>query len=195
MKKNLVKLSAIIALMLLTTATYAQEFHIGAKAGANLGKIAGVAYKDNFKLGYQIGGFLEFDFTDKWGFQGEVLFNQSNTEIRNSYKQVWDEKFNKNKTLDYVSVPVLLKYNPNEFLSLHAGPQFSFLTNSEDSTWENGKKLFKDTDFSIVAGLEVKILNPLYVYGRYVWGYSDINKALSEKATLQQIQIGVGLRF
>ena len=34
MKKNLVKLSAIIALMLLTTATYAQEFHIGAKAGA-----------------------------------------------------------------------------------------------------------------------------------------------------------------
>ena len=195
MKKNIFKLTAIIALMLLTTATYAQEFHIGAKAGANLGKIAGVAYKDNFKLGYQIGGFLEFDFTDKWGFQGEVLFNQSNTEIRNSYKQVWDEKFNKNKTLDYVSVPVLLKYNPNEFLSLHAGPQFSFLTNSEDSTWENGKKLFKDTDFSIVAGLEVKILNPLYVYGRYVWGYSDINKALSEKATLQQIQIGVGLRF
>ena len=183
MKKNLVKLSAIIALMLLTTATYAQEFHIGAKAGANLGKIAGVAYKDNFKLGYQIGGFLEFDFTDKWGLQGEVLFNQSNTEIRNSYKQVWDEKFNKNKTLDYVSVPV------------HAGPQFSFLTNSEDSTWENGKKLFKNTDFSIVAGLEVKILNPLYVYGRYAWGYSDINKALSEKATLQQIQIGVGLRF
>lgn len=195
MKKNLVKLSAIIALMLLTTAAYAQEFHIGAKAGANLGKIAGVAYKDNFKLGYQIGGFLEFDFTDKWGLQGEVLFNQSNTEIRNSYKQVWDEKFNKNKTLDYVSVPVLLKYNPNEFLSLHAGPQFSFLTNSEDCTWENGKKLFKDTDFSIVAGLEVKILNPLYVYGRYVWGYSDINKALSEKATLQQVQIGVGLRF
>ena len=195
MKKNLVKLSAIIALMLLTTATYAQEFHIGAKAGANLGKIAGVAYKDNFKLGYQIGGFLEFDFTDKWGLQGEVLFNQSNTEIRNSYKQVWDEKFNKNKTLDYVSVPVLLKYNPNGFLSLHAGPQFSFLTNSEDSTWENGKKLFKDTDFSIVAGLEVKILNSLYVYGRYAWGYSDINKALSEKATLQQIQIGVGLRF
>lgn len=195
MKKNLVKLSAIIALMLLTTATYAQEFHIGAKAGANLGKIAGGAYKDNFKLGYQIGGFLEFDFTDKWGLQGEVLFNQSNTEIRNSYKQVWDEKFNKNKTLDYVSVPVLLKYNPNEFLSLHAGPQFSFLTNSEDSTWENGKKLFKDMDFSIVAGLEVKILNPLYVYGRYAWGYSDINKALSEKATLQQIQIGVGLRF
>ena len=124
-----------------------------------------------------------------------MLFNQSNTEIRNSYKQVWDEKFNKNKTLDYVSVPVLLKYNPNEFLSLHAGSQFSFLTNSEDSTWENGKKLFKDTDFSIVAGLEVKILNPLYVYGRYAWGYSDINKALSEKATLQQIQIGVGLRF
>ena len=94
-----------------------------------------------------------------------------------------------------MSVPVLLKYNPNGFLSLHLGPQFSFLTNSEDSTWENGKKLFKDTDFSIVAGLEVRILNSLYVYGRYVWGYSDINKALVEKATSQQIQIGLGVRL
>ena len=195
MKRNLIKLWAIIALILLTTAGYAQEFHLGAKAGANLGKIDGVAYKSSFKLGYQLGGFLEFDFANKWGLQGEVLFNQSNTEISNSYKQVWSKKFNKNKTLNYVSVPVLLKYNPNGFLSLHLGPQFSFLTNSEDSTWENGKKLFKDTDFSIVAGLEVRILNSLYVYGRYVWGYSDINKALVEKATSQQIQIGLGVRL
>ena len=194
MKKNLVKLSAIIALMLLTTATYAQEFHIGAKAGANLGKIAGVAYKDNFKLGYQLGGFVEFDFNDSWGLQGEVLFSQTNTELRDSYQSVWNDKFEKKKTLNYVSVPVLLKYNPSGLISLHAGPQFSFLANRDQSTWENGEKLFKDTDFSLVAGAEVN-LGPLFAYGRYVWGYSDISNALKEKATTQQIQLGVGVRF
>ena len=194
MKKTITKLTAFIAIMLLTTTAYAQEFHLGAKAGANLGKLDGVAYSQGFNLGYQLGGFVEYDFNDKWGLQGEVLFSQTNTKFRDSYQSVWDEKFDKNKTLNYVSVPLLFKYNPNGLISLHAGPQFSFLANKNDSTWENGKKLFKDTDFSLVAGAEVN-LGPLFAYGRYVWGFSDINNALKEKATTQQIQVGVGVRF
>ena len=194
MKKTITKLTAFIAIMLLTTTAYAQEFHLGAKAGANLGKLDGVAYSQGFNLGYQLGGFVEYDFNDKWGLQGEVLFSQTNTKFRDSYQSVWDEKFEKKKTLNYVSVPLLFKYNPNGLISLHAGPQFSFLANKDDSTWENGKKLFKDTDFSLVAGAEVN-LGPLFAYGRYVWGFSDINNALKEKATTQQIQVGVGVRF
>ena len=194
MKNKITKLTAFIAIMLLTTATYAQEFHLGAKAGANLGKVEGIAYDKNFKLGYQLGGFVEFDFNDSWGLQGEVLFSQTNTKLRDSYQSVWDDKFEKKKTLNYVSVPVLLKYNPSGLISLHAGPQFSFLANRDQSTWENGEKLFKDTDFSLVAGAEVN-LGPLFAYGRYVWGYSDISNALKEKATTQQIQLGVGVRF
>ncbi|AVM49828.1 porin family protein [Capnocytophaga sp. oral taxon 878] len=193
MKKTLITL-AFGALILFTTSAKAQEFHLGAKAGANLGKIDGAAYNQGFKLGYQLGGFAEFDFSDRWGVQGEVLFSQTNTELKDNYQAVWKEKFNKKKTLNYVSVPVLLKYNPGGFISLHAGPQFSFLANSEDSTWENGKKLFKGTDFSLLAGAEVN-LGPLFAYGRYVWGYTDINSALTEKATTQQIQLGVGVRF
>jgi len=138
--------------------------------------------------------FIEFDFNDSWGLQGEVLFSQTNTELRDSYQSVWNDKFEKKKTLNYVSVPVLLKYNPSGLISLHAGPQFSFLANRDQSTWENGEKLFKDTDFSLVAGAEVN-LGPLFAYGRYVWGYSDISNALKEKATTQQIQLGVGVRF
>lgn len=194
MKKTITELTAFIAIMLLTTTAYAQEFHLGAKAGANLGKLDGVAYSQGFNLGYQLGGFVEYDFNDKWGLQGEVLFSQTNTKFRDSYQSVWDEKFEKKKTLNYVSVPLLFKYNPNGLISLHAGPQFSFLANKNDSTWENGKKLFKDTDFSLVAGAEVN-LGPLFAYGRYVWGFSDINNALKEKATTQQIQVGVGVRF
>ena len=194
MKKTITKLTAFIAIMLLTTTANDQEIHLEAKAGANLGKLDGVAYSQGFKLGYQLGGFVEYDFNDKWGLQGEVLFSQTNTKFRDSYEPIWDEKFDKNKTLNYVSVPLLFKYNPNGLISLHAGPQFSFLANKDDSTWQNGKKLFKNTDFSLVAGAEVN-LGPLFAYGRYVWGFSDISNALKEKATTQQIQVGVGVRF
>ena len=117
MKKTITKLTAFIAIMLLTTTAYAQEFHLGAKAGANLGKLDGVAYSQGFKLGYQLGGFVEYDFNDKWGLQGEVLFSQTNTKFRDSYQSVWDEKFDKNKTLNYVTVPLLFKYNPNGLIS------------------------------------------------------------------------------
>jgi len=99
MKKTITKLTAFIAIMLLTTTAYAQEFHLGAKAGANLGKLDGVAYSKGFKLGYQLGGFVEYDFNDKWGLQGEILFSQTNTKFRDSYQSVWDEKFDKEKTL------------------------------------------------------------------------------------------------
>ena len=193
MKRNLLVL-VFGAVALFTTAVQAQEFHFGAKAGANLGKLDGVAYDKGYKLGYQLGGFLEFDLNRSWGIQPEELFNQTNTKLRDSYKAVWDDKFEKKKTLNYVSVPVLLKYNPDGFISLLAGPQFSFLSNRDESTWENGKKLFKEADFSLLAGAEVKI-GPLFAYGRYVWGYANISSALSEKATTQQIELGVGVRF
>ncbi len=194
MKKTFYYAAMLIALLAFAP-MQAQEFHIGAKAGANLGKVDGVRYDNQFKLGYQLGGVVEFDFNDKWGLQGEVLFNQTNTDLNNSVDEIWNKKFDKGKTLNYISVPVLLKFNPGGVLSLHAGPQFSFLANSDQKWTANAKKLFKDTDFSLVAGAEVNILKPLYIYGRYVWGYSDIDNAFDEKATTQQIQLGVGLRF
>ena len=98
--------------MLLTTATYAQEFHLGAKAGANLGKVEGVAYDKNFKLGYQLGGFVEFDFNDSWGLQGEVLFSQTNTELRDSYQSVWNDKFEKKKNTELRKCTSTLEIQP-----------------------------------------------------------------------------------
>ena len=66
-------------------------------------------------------------FLEKLAVQGEVLFSQTNTTLRDSYTSVWDDKFDKGKKLNYLSVPVLLKYNPDGFISLLAGPQFSIL--------------------------------------------------------------------
>lgn len=169
------------------------QFKVGIKAGANIGKIDGVPYKDQFKFGYQLGGFVSVGLGEKIAIQPEVLFSQTNTKMSDSYATVWDEKFDKGKTLNYVSVPVLLKYNPQGFISLVAGPQFSILTNKDENLYQNGKKLFKNSDFGMVAGAEINI-GSIFAFGRYVWGFSDISK-LEEKATSQQIEIGVGVRF
>lgn len=192
MKKAVLTFSAMLIVLLCSTEAYSQV-NFGVKAGANLGKLDGVAYKDQFKLGYQLGGFLSVGLPGNFAIQGEVLFDQTNTSFKDSYISVWDEKFDKGKKLNYLSVPVLLKYNPEGFISVLAGPQFSVLTNSDENLWQNGEKLFKSSDFSFVAGAEIN-LNPFFIYGRYVWGFADISD-FAEKVQTQQIQVGVGLRF
>lgn len=90
MRKLIFTLSAIIALL------YSEKGHsqveFGLKAGANLGKIDGIAYRDQYKLGYQLGGFLNVNVLEKWAIQPEILFNQTNTTLTDSYSTLWDSK-------------------------------------------------------------------------------------------------------
>ncbi|OXA70461.1 hypothetical protein B0A67_15710 [Flavobacterium aquidurense] len=182
----------LLTAMFFSFAGYSQ-FHIGAKAGANMNKLDGQAFDDGFEFGYQLGGFVYFNLTDFIGLQGEVLFNQTNTKLSNDYRDVFDNVFKKDKTLNYVSVPVLLRLNSEGLITIVTGPQFSFLANTDHSVSQNGKKLFKNTDFSFVAGAEVNI-RPLTLYARYVWGFSDVSN-FGDKANSQQIQAGLGLRL
>jgi hypothetical protein len=81
MKTKIVLLVTFLALSFV--GTYAQGFRLGAKAGANLMQISDRSYSDGFKLGYQLGGFIELDFSKTFGVEPEVLFSQTNTNYAN----------------------------------------------------------------------------------------------------------------
>ncbi|RAV30315.1 porin family protein [Sinomicrobium soli] len=181
-----------ILILFLTGYTGQAQFHLGAKAGANLTKLDGQSFSDSYKLGYQLGGFAYYDITDFIGLQTEILFSQTNTEISDSYKDIIQDAFDKDKTLNYISVPVLLRLNSSGVLTISGGPQFSFLANHDHGVLENGKKLFKDTDFSAVLGAELNLF-PIIIYGRYIWGFSDIGQ-FGKEVKSRQIQLGLALR-
>lgn len=170
------------------------QFHIGAKAGANISKLNGVSYRDKYKLGYQVGGFVGYDINKIIGLQTEVLFNQTNTSVEDGAGPVFENAFRGNKRLNYLSVvPVLVKIFPQSIVSLHAGPQFSILTNRDKTALENGQQLFKSSDLGVLAGAEVN-LGALSIYGRYVWGFKDISD-IGGKAKSQQAQVGLAFKF
>lgn len=169
------------------------QVHLGAKGGVNLNKLDGKNFDSDFELGYQLGGFAYYNFTDFLGIQGEVLFNQTNTKITDNYKDILDNAFKRGKSLNYVSVPVLLRLNSEGLISFVAGPQFSFLASGNQSVLNNSKKLFKKSDFAFVAGAEINI-RPITIYGRYIWGFSDVSN-FGEKANSQQIQAGLSVRL
>src|SRR5665647_867877 len=59
-------------------------FRIGAKAGVNINKINGQAYKDGFNYNYLLGIFMQFNFSKTLGLQPEFNFVQSSSEFTNN---------------------------------------------------------------------------------------------------------------
>jgi Outer membrane protein beta-barrel domain len=182
----------IALLLIISSGSFAQGLSLGLKAGANLGKVSGQSFKNEFTLGYHAGGFATIDFSKKFGIQPEVLFSQTNVDTANNFSQVYNFNHIDKIKLQYLTIPVLLNYNVAKILTIQAGPQFGILMDKNKSLLENGKDAFKSQNFSIVAGIQLNLLK-FRAYGRFVGGMTDIsNIGSADTWKTQAIQLGVG---
>jgi hypothetical protein len=189
---------AIMAIALLTMQAASAQFRIGAKAGANLVKVAGKSFKDEFRYGYHLGGFAEIGLTKdkKLSIQPEVLFNQYATTLDSSFKSVYENVINSNQSrvkLNYLSIPILVNYKLIGPVYLQAGPAFSILMDQSRTFLQNGGDAFKKGDFSMIGGAQIRLAK-LYIGGRYVIGLANINDIDNkDKWKSQALQLSVGL--
>ena len=189
---------AIMAIALLTMQAASAQFRLGAKAGANLVKVEGKSFKDEFRYNYHVGGFAEIGLTrdKKLTLQPEVLFNQYSTTLDSSFKAVYENVLNSEQThvkLNYLSIPILLNYRLIGPLYLQAGPAFSILMNQDKNFLQNGGDAFKKGDFSMIGGAQIRITK-IYLTGRYVVGLANINDIDNkDKWKSQAIQLSLGL--
>jgi hypothetical protein len=191
------KLFLAAMVLTLATASQAQGVRIGAKLGANLNKVTGKSFNEEFDLSYHVGGFLEIDLNKKWGLQPEVYFNQATATRSSEFSTIYSTNPNANTDikLNYLSIPILLRYNVGNMLTLNAGPQFSILMNNDKTLLQNGSSAFKSGDFAMAAGAQLN-LKMLRIYGRYNIGLSNINDIDErDKWTSQQLQLGLGVRL
>lgn len=190
------KLCFLFSALLLANAVLAQ-FSLGVKAGANLTKVDGRSFKDEFRTGYHIGGFAEIGLGGKLGIQPEVLFNQFQTKVDTSFRNVYQDAFNslteRDVKLNYLSIPILLTYKLGNNLSLQAGPQYGILLDQDKNLLENGEEAFKNGEFSLLGGAQLKI-SKLRLSGRYFVGLNNINDIDNQNEWKNQgWQLSVGL--
>lgn len=187
------KLLTLALLLFIGSSVFSQSFSFGIKGGANLGKITGKSFKDQFTLGYHAGGFVTIGLGKKFAIQPEVLFNQVNVDTSSSFSQVYAFNHVDKIQLKYLSIPIILNYNVTNFFALQAGPQFGILMDKNKKLLQNGSDAFKNGDFSMLGGVQLKLLK-FRIYGRYVVGLNDIsNIGNSDKWKNQTIQLGVGI--
>jgi hypothetical protein len=173
MKKKSLTLLAVA--LTLTTFSFAQGFHLGFKGGANILKVDGKSFSDEFQFGYHLGAFAEININQKWGIQPELLWNQTNYRTADNFDDLYPNgKSDVEGKLNYISIPILLTYRPVKLLSLQLGPQFGIMTSQDKDLLGETKEAFKSGDFSMLGGAQLN-LGALRVGGRYVVGLTNIN--------------------
>ena len=201
----------LLLLLLVNALSFAQRnavdgerenfFRFGAKIGVNANKISGASYKDGFNYNFQAGGFLQFNFSRRFGIQPEVNFVQSRSEFTDDSGSIYDDIFRdggqKKARLDYLEIPVLLNVNlgSSKRVKLQLGPSYGGLLNQTVDSLETGGDIYKKAEWSGIAGLWIQL--PLVNLGaRYKIGFTDINAIDDQqKWRNQAIQLFVGVTF
>ena len=198
-------------LLMVSSAAYAQNFdpdadkenffRFGAKAGVNINKVQGKSYKEGFNYNFQAGGFLQFNFSKRFGIQPEVNFVQTSSEFTDDANTIYDDIFRdgsqKKAKLNYLEVPLLLNINVgmSKRVKLQIGPAFGgLLKQTVDSLKVNGD-IYKNSEWSAIGGLWIQL--PFINLGaRYKLGLTNINAIDDQqKWKNQAIQVFAGITF
>ncbi|ANH82435.1 hypothetical protein A8C56_16980 [Niabella ginsenosidivorans] len=170
------------------------QFHLGIKAGANLTKIDGKSFSDEFRFNYLAGAFAELGVGKKFSINPELLYSQSTATVSDNYNDVSNifSTDQRKAKLNYLSIPVLADYKLIGPLHIQAGPQFSIATNQDKTLLQNSGEAFKNGDFSFVAGAQVKLMK-FRVSARYIAGMNNINDIDNQdKWKNRAIQVALG---
>lgn len=186
MTKTCMKSKLLILFVLAMSACsagMAQGFHLGLKGGANLYKIQGKSFKEEFSYGYNAGVFAEINFDKHWGIQPELLWNQSQTRTTNDFNSIYHTSASDlvDVKLNYLSIPLLASYRPAKFIAFQAGPQFGILLNRDQDLYHNGQSAFKYGEVSLLGGVQFNI-GGLKLGGRYSIGITNINNSDNNEA-------------
>lgn len=168
----------VTALVLFLAANLqAQKFNLGVKAGVNFSDISSASHLQlKEKTGFIAGGFVSVGF-NKFAIQPEVLYSQQGSKVDL-------DKFD----LDYLNVPVILKYYLiGDVFNLQVGPQFGFLMNDKITVGDQIKA--KDFDMSGVVGAGLDLPAGFRLDARYHFGIQDISPSVGKN---QVVSLALG---
>lgn len=191
MKKSVLLFVAVVAF---SAASYAQGVSFGVKAGVNIANqkftFPGGSLTGDARVGFHVGGFVTAMFSDQFGLQPELLFNSVGVSGENFDGDKVSEAVN------YLSIPVLFRYQPIEILNIHAGPQVGFLLSAKAEDVDT-KEAYKGLDLGAAVGAGVDLPMGLGFTARYVLGLANAGETESDEVKLKNnvFQISVSYRF
>jgi len=176
-------------LLCATITAQTEKVKIGVKAGLN---IASLTFDENElessqKTGFTAGIMAEIPLAKNFSVQPEVLYSQQGMKFSYSDIDVANSRYKSTITLNYLNIPVMLKYYVLKGLSVQAGPQIGILLKSNNKYQDNflgydNHENYNLSDYtnafdtSVNLGLGYQFKDKFYVDLRYNISYSDVFK-------------------
>lgn len=178
------KAFVLLICLFITYQGISQGLDLGVKAGVNFANITDASGLNN-RTGFVAGVFVGGKLSEKVGLQGDVLYSQQGAEL-----DLGD--FN----LNYINIPVVVKYYLFKGLNAQIGPQFGLLIDDETRTVVGeviNDIAVNNFDFSGVLGLGFELPLGLRFEGRYVFGLSDVAKSFDSRNSVVTLSVGLTL--
>jgi hypothetical protein len=156
MKKIIFTVVAVFTLGFVS-AQEKEDMSFGVKGGLNLATVTNTAGSKTL-AGFHVGFFGTFMLDDSFALQPEVLYSMQGAKFDDG-----DLK------LDYIAVPVMLKYYVADAFSLELGPQVGFLVAAKEDGVDI-KNDVKSIDFGINFGASYDITENFMLGARYNLG-------------------------
>ncbi|MEN9348724.1 MAG: hypothetical protein RLZZ77_2235 [Bacteroidota bacterium] len=140
MKKGIVILSicCLSGLSWSQDASDNDQLFFGVKGGLNYSNVydsKGEEFDADPKFGFAGGVFTTIPIGSFLGIQPEVLFSQKGFSAKGN---VLGSEYSLTRTTSFVDVPIYFAIRPSPWVSIVAGPQYSYLVKQRD-VFENGK--------------------------------------------------------
>ncbi len=146
-----------------------QAQSVGFKAGLSVSNLQGeISTKSRFDAA--VGFYADLDYNDRLSFQVEVVLNRIGATERAT-----EQAFR----LHYIAVPILVKYDVLDRISLYAGPQISFLSTAQtylDEEVFDVNDAVNTADFGVAAGFTYQFPSSLNIDIRFYQGMIKVYK-------------------
>lgn len=211
------KKSIILSLILISSVTFVQaqvtggdhreNLEFGAKAGVNYSRVwdeRGQDFEADGKMGFAGGLFLSIPVGEFLGFQPEILISQKGFKGSGT---LFDAPYSFSRTTTYLDIPLQVQLKPTEFVTVVAGPQYSYLLHRKDSYSFGNTSTAQEQEFEndnirknvlgMVGGVDV-IVSHLVISARAGWDLQNNDgdgTTSTPRYKNQWLQLTVGLKI
>ncbi len=164
----------------------AQETKFGLKGGLNMASLTNSEGGKSL-MSFHFGGFAEIKLNEKFAIQPELLYSGQGAKFSDVG----------NFSMNYINVPVMVKYFITNEFNIQAGPQVGILMSAKFDGMD-AKEFLKSSDFGFNLGAGYDLTKNIGVNLRYCMGLSQTQKELMEGETASKnsvIQLSVGYKF
>jgi hypothetical protein len=158
-----------------------EKLQFGVKAGANFSNVYDTkdqVFNADYKVGFAAGVFVSIPLGKIIGIQPEMLFSQKGYRASGTLL-IADYEFT--HTVNYIDIPLLFAFKPSPFVTLLAGPQYSFLISQKDVFKSGGLTINEQQNFNndrsvlcFLGGFDVNV-NQFVLGARAGWDIQNNN--------------------